>query len=160
MSVVWHMRKEGWPGNEGGGWGEGHNSQNFISKVWTSNLLLSCGKVMFSQACVKNSVQGGSSVLACTTNHMTRGRVSVQGGLCQGVSVQGDLCLGGVSVRETPRTVTSGRYASYWNVFFFGIIFTEYCKEIKKIGLGVREGAPPPRSITANIIIATFLLLD
>ena len=73
-------------------------------------------------------------------------------GLCLGVSVQG------VSVRETPHTVTSGRYASYWNAFLFGIIFAEYCKEIKKIGLGVREGHP--RSITANIIIAAFLLLD
>ena len=95
----------------------------------------------------------------CPGGSLSSGRgVSVQGGgwcprgLCLGVSVQG------VSVRETPYTVTSGRYASYWNAFLFGIIFAEYCKEIKKIGLGVREGHP--RSITANIIIAAFLLLD
>ena len=86
----------------------------------------SCGKVMFSQACVKNSVP------ACTTCHMTRGSlqgVSVQGvsvrgiegllfkgclsrGLCpvtslsRGVSVQGilylgGLCLGGVCPGES-----------------------------------------------------------
>ena len=94
---------------------------------------------------------GDVSVLACTTGHMTRGvcpgglcpgGVSVQAGsLSRGVSVQGvsvrgslsggGLCLGGLclggpvrgefSVRETPRTVTSGRYAtaSYWNAFLF-----------------------------------------
>ena len=69
----------------------------------------SCGKVMISQVCVKNSVHRGVSVPACTSGHMTKG-VSVQGGLylgglCSGeslsrgisiwgVSVQGSLCLG------------------------------------------------------------------
>ena len=43
---------------------------------------------------------GGVSVPACTIGHMT-------GGLCRG----GGLCW------ETPRTVMSGRYASYWNAF-------------------------------------------
>ena len=58
------------------------------------------------------------------------GGVSVQGGLCRGgVSVhggslsRGSLSVGplsgGISVRETPRTVTCGRYASYWNAFLF-----------------------------------------
>ena len=70
---------------------------------------------------------------------LSRG-VSVQGGLCpgglcpggslsRGISVQGGLFPGGlcpagwslsrgvVSVRETSCTVTSGRYASYWNAF-------------------------------------------
>ena len=42
----------------------------------------SCGKVIFSQASVKNSVRGGVSVWV----------VAVQGG----VSVQGDLCPGGL----------------------------------------------------------------
>ena len=59
----------------------------------------SCGKVMFSQACVKNSVHSwGSSVPACTTGHMTRvslSRVSLsRGSLSRGVTVQGGLCLG------------------------------------------------------------------
>ena len=67
--------------------------------------------------------------------------VSVQGGLClRGVSVQGGLCprLGlcpggslswgvfvwgslsrGVSVTETPCTVMSRQYTSYWNLFLF-----------------------------------------
>ena len=56
--------------------------------------------------------------------------VSVPRGLCPGgISVQGlsvqrgflsrgvSLSIGGFSVRETPSTVTSGRYASYWNSF-------------------------------------------
>ena len=50
------------------------------------------------------------------------GRVSVQRGSLSGES----LCPRG-SVRETPdrdtsRTVTSGRYASYWNVFLFTFV--------------------------------------
>ena len=83
------------------------------------------------------SVQGES---------LSRGRSLSKGGLClgslcpEGISVQGALCprgglcpwglsgeslFRGVSVRETPRTetpqhtVTSGRYASYWNEFLF-----------------------------------------
>ena len=36
------------------------------------------------------------------------------------VSVQGGGSLsGGVSVRETPRMVMCGQYASYWNAFLF-----------------------------------------
>ena len=50
----------------------------------------SCGKVMFSQACVKNSVHGGGSLSG--------------GGVCPGgESLSGGLCPGGVSVRENPR---------------------------------------------------------
>ena len=86
--------------------------------------------------------QGNVFTPVCHSVH--RGEVSVQGGLCLGgslsrevsfqgvsvlgVSVQGGLCPGGsmsrgvsvwreVSVR--PHTVTSGRYASYWNAFLF-----------------------------------------
>ena len=50
--------------------------------------------------------------------------VSVRGG-----SVQGDLCPGEVSVEggicqgDHPRTVKSGRYASYWNTFLFVTYF-------------------------------------
>ena len=56
----------------------------------------SCGKVMFSQACAKNSVHGeGVSVPACTTGHMTREGVPVQGGLCPGGLCPGGLCPSG-----------------------------------------------------------------
>ena len=79
------------------------------------------------------SVQGGSVCGGC----LSRGGlclwgVSVQGRFCLGVSVQGGLCRGGSqsrgvsvqggsvrSVTESPRTVTSGRYASYWNAFLY-----------------------------------------
>ena len=74
-------------------------------------------------------------VFVCPGWGLCPGGVSVWG-LCPGVSVQegslskGSLCPGGVSfqgeslsrgvsVRETPHTVTYGRYASYWNAFLF-----------------------------------------
>ena len=53
----------------------------------------SCGKVIISQVCVKNSVHRGVSAPACTSCHMTKG-VSVQGGPIWGVSVQESLCPG------------------------------------------------------------------
>ena len=55
--------------------------------------------------------------------HVPSRGVSVQWGLCPGGGSLcpggSDLCPGvqGVSVRETPRMVTSGRYSSYWNAF-------------------------------------------
>ena len=44
-----------------------------------------------------------------------------RGCLCPGVYVQG-VCRGGVSVRETLPYLKSGRYASYWNAFFFKVL--------------------------------------
>ena len=60
----------------------------------------SCSKVMFSQACVKNSVHRGVSDPACTTGHMTRG----VGGLClgRGSLSRGGGSLSGGSLLETP----------------------------------------------------------
>ena len=104
----------------------------------------SCGRVFFTPVC--HSVHGGGggiSVPACTTADMTGGGVgvSVWEGLCSGGVCPGNLCLGGlcpwgislgagrvsvhggVSVQggcllgDPPRTVTSGRYTSYWNAF-------------------------------------------
>ena len=64
------------------------------------------GKVIFSQACL--SVHGGVSVQG-------EGSLS-RGGLCQGGLCPGSLCQG------DPRTVKSGRYASYWIAFLYLII--------------------------------------
>ena len=90
------------------------------------------GKVMFLQESV--CPQGCMvSLPVCLTDPMFLSRgVSVSGPMCllAVVSVQGEDStegggsLGGSSVRETPQrespsTVTSGRYASYWNVFLF-----------------------------------------
>ena len=50
----------------------------------------------------------------------------MQGDLCPGVSFWGSLSKGvsvRVSVRETPSTIKSGRYASYWNAFLLLLIF-------------------------------------
>ena len=46
---------------------------------------------VFTSVCQEFCPQGGISVPACTTGHMTRG-VSVGGSLSRGVSVQGGLC--------------------------------------------------------------------
>ena len=67
---------------------------------------------MFSQVCVKNSVQRGVSVPACITGHMNRG-VSVKGGLCLGGF------LSGVGSQSRGWSLSKGQYASYWNPFFF-----------------------------------------
>ena len=89
------------------------------------------GMVMFSQACIRNSVHSGGEGGLCPSMHL---RSHDQRGLCPwgfcpgGVSLFGGRVSvqRGVSVRETPftaaerdprRTVTSGRHASYWNVF-------------------------------------------
>ena len=86
----------------------------------------SCGKVMFSQACVKNSLHWAGSICASMHHRSHDQGISVQGGgalsggslsgsLCLGVSVWGSLSRGfsvngslsrGVSIRETPQTET------------------------------------------------------
>ena len=62
------------------------------------------GKVIFSQACVKNSVHrgGGCLLLGC---------------LLRRVSAPGEG--GGVSGGDPPDGYCCGRYASYWNAFLF-----------------------------------------
>ena len=85
---------------------------------------------VFTPVC--HSVHGGGvSVSACITGHMTGDSLSSGGSLSRGVSVPGGgplsngglcpgaLCPRGVSVGETPHTVMSGRYISYWNAFWF-----------------------------------------
>ena len=71
----------------------------------------SLGKVIFSQAsvCPQGGLcpQGGS----LSRGEYLSGGVSVQRG-----SLSGGLCQG------DPRTVTYGRYASYWNAFLFQLI--------------------------------------
>ena len=55
------------------------------------------------------------------------GGLSVQGGLFpgKGISVHG-VSVQRVPVRETPHTVKSGWYASYWNAFLCWIIFVHW----------------------------------
>ena len=69
----------------------------------------SCGKTMFSQACVKNSVLGGAwQVGICGWGvYMGRG-VCVAGGTCAHSRRDGHCC---------------GRYTSYWNAFLFQLFF-------------------------------------
>ena len=95
----------------------------------------SCGKVMFLHLSVSHSVPGGSlyDVTSCLAvrSPVPYGKgVSMPGpmflpggllpgGLCPGGLSLGDLCPGGLCYRDSPCTVKSGQYASYWNVFLF-----------------------------------------
>ena len=99
------------------------------------------GKVMFSQACVKNSggeggrawqgicMVGGVCVVgcswqgACVVGACMAGACVVGGGMCgrgcvwQGVCVTGGVCGRGGGMRGRRDGHCSGRYASYWNAF-------------------------------------------
>ena len=85
-------------------------------------MFLHLSAILFTEGGGEVSVQGG----------LSKAGVAVQGGLCQaGISVQGGLCSEGFSLglsvgggrgrggfcQEDPRTVESGRCASYWNAF-------------------------------------------
>ena len=121
------------------------NSVYIFELIYSIYYLLqrSCGKVMFSQACVIPSVYRGG---------LHGGGQHTGGGFCLGVCIQGGLhlgvCLGGVCRGGLPRgslprrglhpggsasgglgrpplrfyeiRSKSGRHASYWNAFLFG----------------------------------------
>ena len=64
------------------------------------------------------SVQGGLSGGSLSRGSLFR-EVSVQGHLCTGGSLSGGSLLARHPWTETPHTVTSGQYVSYWNAFLF-----------------------------------------
>ena len=72
----------------------------------------SWGKVIFSEACVKNSVRGG----VCGRGRVWQGDVHGRGACVVGRGP----CMAGVGA--CIRSI-SGRYASYWNAFLFFVIF-------------------------------------
>ena len=89
----------------------------------------SCGKVMFSQACVKNSVHGGRGCLP-----LVRGDAHPLGRHSPGRHPLGrhppgrHPHLGRHPPGQTPSEhygiwSTSGRYASYWNVFLLSLLW-------------------------------------
>ena len=83
------------------------------------------GKVIFSQASV--CARGGVFVQGEGVYVQWGGLCPVGGSLSRGVSVQGvsvqeGLCPGGLCQGD-PRTVKSGRYASYWNAFLLFCVF-------------------------------------
>ena len=84
----------------------------------------SCGKVMFSQACVKNSVHKGGGVQA--------GGCCPGPGLGRGVQAQAQAqggCTPACTEADTPPAdgYCCGRYASYWNAFLLEF-FTQSMK--------------------------------
>ena len=66
--------------------------------------------------CLGVSFQGASVLVVSVWGSLSRGSLS-RGISVYGVSFWWGLCPVGVSVMETPRTVKSGRYESYWNTF-------------------------------------------
>ena len=79
----------------------------------------SCGKVMFSQVCVKNSVHRWGRMYL-PSGCLPDGRMSAWGRGC----LPRVFCLGGGQTRPKYCGIRStiGRYASYWNAFLFKIM--------------------------------------
>ena len=109
-STVWHL----------------YRSQTKFAKGMFSHMsvcpqggVLVCvqGGLHLGGLCPGGSMLGG----VCVQEVLCRGGSVSRGSVSSGVCVQGGLCPGGVSVRESPHTVTSGQYASYWNAFLFRI---------------------------------------
>ena len=100
--------------------------------VWGVSI---CGVSVQGGLCPGGLCPGGLCPGGLCLGSLSRAISVWVGGLCLGVSVWGSLSRGvcpgeslsgrgrGVSVRETPRMVTNGRYASYWNAFLFFIYF-------------------------------------
>ena len=94
------------------------------NKVW--------GKVIFSEACVKNSVHRGACMArgvcgwgACMPSGVCgQGACMAGGHVCLGACGQGGACHAQPPQPDTMRYgwSMSERYASYWNAFLFHII--------------------------------------
>ena len=102
----------------------------------------SCRKVMFSQACVKNSVhRWGVCIPACNGQGVCLLRGCLPWGVCLGVSTQRQTPPGpetntppGPEADTSPRNDHwSGRYASYWDAFLFNHSFETYVHHLKFI---------------------------
>ena len=91
-----------------------------------------CGKVMFSQVCVKNSVGGdmcSSGAMCGRGGHAWQG-VCMAGGMYSRAGMHGRGCAwqGGIGGRDVDGSSRrdghcSGRYASYWNAFLLLLLF-------------------------------------
>ena len=84
------------------------------SRCWATNLLItvrkrSCGKEMFSQACVKNYVHKGKEVYTAPGRHPPRDKHPLADPRSDTPPPQNGHCSGG--------------YASYWNAFLLAKLF-------------------------------------
>ena len=89
----------------------------------------SWGKVIFSEACVNNSVHGGACMVAPGGGHVwfySRGVHGFIWGACM-VLFRGGMCGFFSFFRYNEIRSMSGRYASYWNAFLLteGFPFTQ-----------------------------------
>ena len=83
-----------------------------------------CGKVMFSQACVKNSVHGGGGIPACYGACISLGRHSprqLSTPPRQTSTASPRQTLPGRHPLQDGHC--SGRYASYWNAFLLSLYY-------------------------------------
>ena len=82
------------------------------------------------------------------TGGLFPGEVFVQVGLCQGeegsLSRGKGISLGGDLSGRPPCTVKGGRYASYWNAFFF----LKYVHTVVEASVKVRYATTPLKFIT------------
>ena len=102
-------------------------SSAFISFI--TACISSCGKIIFSQACVIPSVhRAGGGLHAEGGLHLgglhpggacIQGKGFASGGVC----IQGGLHMGRPPPEYHRIRSTSGRYASYWNAFLFSFLF-------------------------------------
>ena len=83
------------------------------------NIILFTGGGSLSQHASQVTWQGG----LCPGQGLCPGGISVMEGLCPGVAIKGggSLSRGGLCQGDLPCTVTSGKYASYWNAFLFAL---------------------------------------
>ena len=110
----------------------------------------SYGKVIFSQACVKNSVRGGVCLSACWDTPPPWAD-----------NPQADTpWVDTHPWADTPHIADgycSGWYPSYWNAFFFGTIFTENRMKMRKKMDWEEKGVHPSRHPTPNIYHCNYL---
>ena len=110
----------------------GHMTRGSLSRGSLSKGSLSRGGVLCPGEGVsvqgRGSLSRGVYVWGFLSRGLCLGESQSKGSLSSGVSVSGVSVQGrgvsvwGVSVRETPHTVMSKQYASYWNAFLFFFI--------------------------------------
>ena len=83
-------------------------------------MFLQLSVILFTgMACMAGGLCGG----ACEVGDMRDGGTHGRGRVWQGACMAGEACMAEVGMRDSRRdSHYSGRYASYWNAFFFYLL--------------------------------------